>query len=63
MIGSKIVVSGPDRIAKLIPATPSRPGDEYPPGLGIFQIKILHPLPFRVKAAIAPGQKWLGDYA
>jgi hypothetical protein len=31
-------------------------------GKGIFQVKIVKPLPFRVKANIAPGQTWLGDY-
>jgi hypothetical protein len=62
MIGTKLVISGPERIAKLIPATAHTTGEEYPPGKGIFQVKIVRPLRFRVKASIAPAQKWLGDY-
>jgi hypothetical protein len=62
MIGTKIVIAGHERLAKLVPQTSHTPGDEYPPGKGIFQVKIVRPLPFRVKADIAPGQKWLGDY-
>jgi hypothetical protein len=62
MIGTKLVISGHERLAKVIPVTPSAPGEEYPPGKGVFQVKIVRPLPFRVKANIAPGQSWLGDY-
>ena len=63
MIGSKIVVKGHERLAKLVPATGHTPGEEYPPGTGVFQVKIVHPLRFRVKASIAPGQKWLGAFS
>jgi hypothetical protein len=62
MIGTKIVISGHERLAKLTPATAHSQGEEYAPGKGIFQVKIVKPLPFRVKANIAPGQTWLGDY-
>ena len=62
MIGTKLVVAGHERLAKLIPATLHMAGEEYPPGSGIFQVKIVRPLRFRVKASIAPGEKWLGDF-
>ena len=63
LIGTKMVISGHERLAKLVPATGHSPGEEYPPGKGIFQVKVIRPLPFRVKANIPPGQKWLGDYS
>jgi hypothetical protein len=62
MIGTKIVVSGPERLAKLIPVTAHSPGEEYPPGQGVFQVKITRALPFEVKSIVPPNQKWLGDY-
>lgn len=62
MIGTKIVISGHERLAKLIPAMAHSPGEEYPPGKGIFQVKVVRPLPFRVKDVITAGQTWLGDY-
>lgn len=62
MIGTKIVIAGHERLAKLAPATGHSPGEEYPPGKGIFQVKVVRLLPFRVKDTIAPGHKWLGDY-
>jgi len=62
MIGVKLVIGGYERLAKLIPATPHTAGEDYPPGSGIFQVKIVRPLRFRVKATVAPGHKWLGDY-
>jgi hypothetical protein len=63
MIETKIVISGHERLAKLIPTTGHSPGEEYPPWKGIFQLKIVRALTFRVKASIATGQKWLGDYS
>ena len=62
MIGTKLVIVGHERLAKLIPSTLHTVGEDYPPGTGIFQVKIVRPLRFRVKASITPGQKWLGDY-
>ena len=62
MIGTTIVINGHERLAKLVPVTGHTLGEEYPPGKGIFQVKVVRPLAFRVKAIIAPGQKWLGDY-
>ena len=62
LIGTKIVISGYERLAKLVPATAHSEKEDYPPGQGIFQVKVVRPLPFRVKAIIAPGQEWLGDY-
>jgi hypothetical protein len=62
MIGSKIVIAGPDRLAKLVPNTPEALHEDYPPGTGVFQVRIRRRLLFRVKAAIPPNTKWLGDY-
>lgn len=62
MIGTKIVISGYERLAKVAPAIPASPDEEYPPGQSIFQLKVVRPLPFRVKAIVGPNQKWLGDY-
>ena len=63
MIGHKIAINGPERLAKLVPVLKHSDSETYPAGSGIFQVKIVRPLPFRVKANIAPGQKWLGDFA
>jgi len=63
LIGTKLVVSGHERLAKVAPVTVPAVGEDYPPGAGIFQVKIVRPLRFRVKAGIGPGQKWLGDYS
>lgn len=63
MIGTSMVIDGPDRLAKLVPVITERPGEDYPPGPGIFQVRIIRLLHFQVKAHILPGQKWLGDYA
>jgi hypothetical protein len=63
MIGSKIVISGPERLAKVAPILPHSENEKYPAGSGIFQVNIIRSLPFRVKANIAPGQKWTGDFA
>jgi hypothetical protein len=62
MIGRSLVLKDSQRVAKLIPATPHMGPEEYPPGEGIFQIELIRLVRFRVKATIAPGQKWLGDY-
>ena len=62
MIGAKIGINGYERLAKLVPVTGHSQSEEYPPGKGIFQVKVVRRLPFRVKASIAPAQKWLGDY-
>src|SRR4029077_15347687 len=62
MIGSKIVIAGPDRLAKLVPNTPEALHEEYPPVTGFFQVRIRRRLLFRVQADIAPDTRWLGDY-
>ena len=63
MIGTKIVISGHERLAKLDPVTPHSASEEYPPGKGIFQVRVVRPLSFKLKANIAPGARWLGDYS
>lgn len=62
MIGTKILINGYERLAKLVPVTGPSQGEDYPPGTGVFQVKVVRPLPFQVKASVAPGQKWLGGY-
>ena len=63
MVGTKIKITGHERLAKVIPASDHVAGEEYPPGLGVFQVKIVRPLRFRVKANVAAGACWFGDYA
>jgi hypothetical protein len=62
MIGNKIVISGAERLAKLIPCTPHGHLEDYPPGSGVFQLNITKRLLFRVKANISPGETWVGDF-
>ncbi|MBA3974876.1 MAG: hypothetical protein C0504_11745 [Candidatus Solibacter sp.] len=62
MIGGKITISGPERLAKLEPFTGYSPGELFPPGKGVFQVRLIREMRFIVKAQILPGQKWEGDY-
>jgi hypothetical protein len=62
MIGTTIVVTGSDRLAKLVPTSPHSPGEEYPSGAGIFQVVLSRELPFRMKASISPGGVWRADF-
>lgn len=62
MIGSKITIVGPQRLAKLEPFTGYSAGEVFPPGKGVFQVRLIRELRFCVKAHILPGQKWEGDY-
>jgi hypothetical protein len=63
MIGTTIVVSGHERLAKLVPKKAQSPGESYPAGPGIFQINIVRPLWFVRKAEIGPGKQWFPDYS
>jgi hypothetical protein len=56
-------VTGADRLAKVIPVVEHSEIEEYPPGTGIPQWKAVKPLPFLIKAALAPGQAYTGDFA
>jgi hypothetical protein len=62
MVGGKVVIRGCERLAKLCPVTAHTEGENYPPGHGVFQLKIIRPLPFKIKAKILPGEEWRGDY-
>jgi hypothetical protein len=62
MIGTKLVISGHERLAKIDPLTPPTADEQYPPGEGIFQVKIVRPLRFREKDTVSPGQTWRGNY-
>ena len=57
MIGGKITISGPERLAKLEPFTGHSAGEFFPPGKGVFQVRLIRELRFIVKAQILPGQK------
>jgi hypothetical protein len=56
-------LSGPERLAKVIPLDPAHGPMPYPPGSGIPQWRIVEPgLLFRVAEQIAPGSAYLGRY-
>ena len=56
-------LSGPDRLAKVIPRNGATGPMPYPPGSGIPQWKIVPPgLPFLVVAMIGPGGIYRGSY-
>jgi len=55
-------LTGARRLAKVIPVIDHSVIEEYPPGSGIPQWKAVRPLPFRVKAALGPGQAYTGDF-
>lgn len=63
MIGTKIVVASHLRLAKVVPSTPYSEVEQDAPSNRIFQVRLVRPLRFRVKATIAPGQTWPGDFA
>ncbi len=53
-------ISGPERIAKIIPVDSGR---DYPPGAGIPQWKLKYPgIVFRVITKIDVGERYMGDY-
>jgi hypothetical protein len=56
-------VSGPERLAKVLPLVPAAGPMPYPPGSGIPQWELVkRDLPFRAAALIKPGETYLGDY-
>ncbi len=61
-IATQFSISGHQRLAKVIPVIDHSAIETYPPGSGIPQWKGLNPLPFKVKAALGPGQPYLGDF-
>jgi hypothetical protein len=56
-------LSGPDRLAKVVPVDGASGPMPYPPGSGFPQWKLIQPLPFRVWGSIGPGQVYSGDYS
>jgi hypothetical protein len=56
-------LSGPDRLAKVVPIGGESGAMPYPPGSGFPQWKLIQPLPFRVSGSIGPGQIYSGDYS
>ena len=62
LIKRTFTISGPERLAKVIPVTDHGPGSTYPPGSGIPQWRLNTKLDFKVKAFIPPGQVYMGDY-
>lgn len=55
-------LSGPGRLAKIVPIAGAFGALDYPPGSGIPQFELTVPLTFRVVAEIAPGATYVGDY-
>jgi len=57
-------LSGPDRLAKVVPVAEQSGLMPYPPGTGFPQWKLVRrPLTFRVWGRIGPGQVYSGDYS
>lgn len=56
-------LSGPDRLAKVVPFADQSGLMPYPPGSGFPQWKLVQPLTFKVAAEIGPGHVYSGDYA
>lgn len=54
---------GPDRVAKVVPVIEHSDVETYPPGSGIPQWRLVVPKRFKVKAFLAPGEIYLGDYS
>jgi hypothetical protein len=55
-------ISGPQRLAKVLPIDPARGPTPYPPGSGVPQWRLLEPgLPFRVAQQIQAGRIYSGD--
>jgi hypothetical protein len=54
-------LNGPDRLAKVIPVDGPSGLMPYPPGNGVPQWKLVHPLPFRVWGFVGPGQVYTSD--
>ncbi len=56
-------ISGPERLAKVIPLDPAQGPTPYPPGGGIPQWRIVEPgLLFWVAEQVAPGSAYFGRY-
>ena len=55
-------LSGPDRLAKVLPVDGESGPMPYPPGSGIPQWKLVRPLNFRTAAKIGPGALYSGNY-
>jgi len=56
-------LSGPDRLAKVVPIADQSGSMPYPPGTGFPQWKLIQPLTFKVVTRIDPGHVYSGDYA
>lgn len=62
---ASFTLEGAQRLAKVFPvAKPSGVEDDYPPGTGLPQWKLLpgHEKPFAIVAFIRPGDRYLGDF-
>jgi hypothetical protein len=56
-------LSGPERLAKVIPARGEFGENDYPPGSGIPQWTLTKPLQFMVAAFVGPREQYMGFYA
>lgn len=56
-------LSGPDRLAKVVPIDGPTGVVPYPPGSGVPQWELTRPMAFRVWGRIDPGDVYSGDYS
>lgn len=56
-------LSGPERLAKVIPARGEFGENDYPPGSGIPQWTLTKPLQFKVAAFMGPREDYQGNYS
>lgn len=63
LIANTFQLSGPDRLAKVIPVRGESGESDYPPGSGIPQWTLTKALQFKVAAFIGPRDVYKGMYA
>ena len=63
LIANTFKLSGPERLAKVIPARGEFGKDDYPQGTGIPQWTLTERLEFMVAAFVGPGEDYQGFYA
>ena len=63
LIASTFRLSGPERLAKVIPARGEFGENDYPPGSGIPQWTLTKPLQFKVVAFMGPHEDYQGTYS
>ena len=59
-IAEKFRLSGPDRLARIVPVSDPNGPMPFPPGGGAPQWQLVRSLPFRVVSTIPPGRVYFG---